>query len=227
MSSKEQLSWLDGCYKHLREFDKEYSKQFGWNPSIKLTTVKPSGSLSLLAGVTSGVHPATAGQYFIRRIRIASNSSLVEVCKAHGYFVEYQKNFDGTDDKSTVVVEFPCKYPDGVISAEDMDILDQLEMVKFMQTNWSDNSVSVTAYYRKEDLLRLKEYLKENFNNNFKTLSFLLYTGHGFKQAPFEPITKEQYEYIAAQVKPITTIEIDEEDVEELGACGIGGCPIK
>jgi hypothetical protein len=180
-----------------------------------------------LAGCTSGVHPATAGQFFIRRIRIASGSPLIDVCKAHGYHSEFQKNFDGTDDRSTIVVEFPCKYPDGTVSAEDMDIIDQLEMVKFMQTNWSDNSVSVTAYYKKEDLPRLKKYLSENWHDSFKTLSFLLYTGHGFLQAPFEPISKEQYEYLINKVKPITSMEVSEDDMDDLGACGIGGCPIK
>jgi ribonucleoside-triphosphate reductase len=227
MSSEEQLSWLDGCYKYLRAYDKEYSKNLGFPESIKITTVKPSGSLSLLAGVTSGVHPATAGQHYIRRMRMSSDSPLVEVCKSHGYFTEYQKNFDGTDDRSTIVVEFPCKYPDGVVSAEDTDVIDQLEMVKFMQKNWSDNSVSVTAYYTKEDLPRIKKYLEDNFKDNFKTLSFLLYTGHGFQQAPFEAISKEQYEYLKEKVLPITNIELNEDDAEELGSCGIGGCPIK
>lgn len=227
MSTDEQLGWLDGCYKYLREYDKEYSKQMGWPESIKLTTIKPSGSLSLLPGVTSGVHPATAGQYFIRRIRIASGSPLVELCKSHGYKTEYQKNFDGTWDRTTVVVEFPCKYPEGTVSAEDVDVLDQLEMVKRMQTEWSDNSVSVTAYYKKEDLPRLRKYLEENFKDGFKTLSFLLYSGHGFEQAPFEPITKEEYLKISSQVTPITSADVDEDDVSGVDECAGGACPVK
>lgn len=228
MSSEEQKGWLSDCYTYLRAYDKEYSKLKGWNESIKLTTVKPSGTLSLLAGVTSGVHPATAGQYYIRRIRIASSSPLVEVCKSHGYHVEFQENFDGTLDRETVVVEFPCKYPDGTKSAEDMTFKEQLEDVRFLQENWSDNSVSVTVYYDKEDLPELKKYIEENFNENFKTLSFLLKMNNsGFKQLPFESISKEQYEYLSSLVKPILSAEINEEDVEELGACGVGGCPIK
>ncbi len=227
MASSEQLSWLKPAYEYLRAYDKEYSKIHGFPESIKLTTVKPSGTLSLLAGVTSGVHPATAGQYFIRRITISSNSPLIEVIKSHGYHVEYKKNFDGTNDYSSMIAEFPCKYADGVISADDMTVFEQLDMVQFMQKNWSDNSVSVTAYYKKEELPELREYLEENFNDNFKTLSFLLYSGHGFVQAPFEPISKEQYEYLTDKVIPIESITINEEDVEELGACGIGGCPIK
>lgn len=222
-----QLSWLKPAYEYLRAYDKEYSKQMGFPESIKLTTVKPSGTLSLLAGVTSGVHPATAGRFFIRRITISADSPLIEVVKSHGYHVEYKKNLDGSNDYSSMIAEFPCQYPEGTVCADDVDILDQLEMVKFMQGNWSDNSVSITAYYKKEDLPRLKKYLSENWHDNFKTLSFLLYTGHGFVQAPFEPISEEQYEYLSSLVKPITSIEINEEDLEELGSCGIGGCPIK
>lgn len=228
MSTQEQLSWLDGAYKYLRVYDKEYSKNMGFPESIKLTTVKPSGTLSLLAGVTSGVHPATAGQYYIRRIRISAESPLIEVCKSHGYHVEFQENFDGTPDRSTYVVEFPCRYPDGTVSAEDMSVFEQLDTVKFMQKNWSDNSVSVTAYYEKSDLPKLKEYIEEHFGTDFKTLSFLLKQGaSGFKQLPFEEISKEQYEYLKGLTKPIDVIEINEEHIEELGACGLNGCPIK
>jgi ribonucleoside-triphosphate reductase len=228
MSTQEQLSWLDDAYRYLRAYDKEYSKNMGFPESIKLTTVKPSGTLSLLAGVTSGVHPATAGQYYIRRIRMSAESPLIEVCKSHGYHVEFQENFDGTPDRSTYVVEFPCRYPDGTVSAEDMTVFEQLETVKFMQKYWSDNSVSVTAYYEKSDLPKLKEYIEDNFGENFKTLSFLLKQGaSGFKQLPFEEISKEQYEYLKARVKPITNVIVNEEDVESLGACGLGGCPIK
>jgi len=228
MSSDEQLSWLDPGYTYLREYDKTYSKAMGFPESIKLTTVKPSGTLSLLAGVTPGVHPSVAGQYYIRRITIGSTSPLIEVCKSHGFHVEYKENFDGTLDRSSMIVEFPCKYPDGVVSFEDMTVFEQLDTVKFMQKNWSDNSVSVTAYYSKEDLPALKEYVEENFSENFKTLSFLLKgSASGFKQIPEESITKEQYKYLMERVVPITSVEINEDDIEDLGACGIGGCPIK
>ena len=228
MSSEEQLSWLDGCYKHLREYDVEYSAVHGFPISIKLTTVKPSGTLSLLAGCTSGVHGAISGQYYIRRIEISSDSKLIEVCRSHGYHAEYKINIDGSIDSSTMKVEFPCKYPDGTVSADDMTVFEQLDVVKFMQKNWSDNSVSVTAYYEKEDLPELRKYIEENFGDTFKTLSFLLKRGaSGFKQMPFEAISKDQYEYLKGLTKEITSIEINEEDLEDLGACSGGMCPIK
>lgn len=226
MCSKEQLEWLSPCYEELRAFDEEYSRELGVPISIKLTTTKPSGTLSLLAGVTPGVHPSPAGNYYIRRIRIAANSELIDVCRNNGYVVEYQKNLDGTDDRGTFVVEFPCKFPESTKSAMSMDVIEQLEMVKFVQKNWSDNAVSVTAYYKIEDLDRIKAYLKENWQESFKSLSFLLYTGHGFVQAPYEPITKEKYEELIAKVTPIVSVDINEDDVD-IAECDNGACPIK
>lgn len=180
--------------------------------------------------MTSGVHPATGDQYYIRRIRIAAESPLVDVIKAHGYHVEFQENFDGTLDRTTVVASFPCAYPDGTKLAKDMTVFEQLEDVKFLQKNWSDNSVSVTAYYTLEELPEIRKYIEENFNDNFKTLSFLLKSdASGFKQMPYEGITKEQYEEMIKTVKPITSLEVgfDEDDIEGADDCASGACPVK
>lgn len=224
-ASQEQLSWLDEVYKKLRSFDEYYSAKHGFNKSIKLTTVKPSGTLSLLPGVTPGCHPGYA-QYMIRRIRISANHPLVQTCREHGYPVEFQQNFDGSEDHSTVVVSFPFSYPKGTKLAKEMTAIDQLETVKWLQEKWSDNSVSCTVYYRKEELPEIKKYLKKNYKNNHKSLSFLLHSDHGFKQAPFEEITKEQYEALVAQTTLITgiadaNIGLDDAD------CATGACPIR
>ncbi len=228
MSTPEQKSWLDITYRKLRAYDKEYSAIMGWNPSIKLTTLKPSGTLSLLAGVTPGVHPSPAGPYYIRRMRIATDSPLIQACKANGFPVEFQRNFDGSNDTSTMVVSFPCKLPEWVKTGEQVDVIDQLDMVKEMQSVWSDNSVSVTAYYRKEDIPRIKEYLSNNWKDNFKTLSFLLYYGHGFDQAPYETISKEQYLEMVSKVTPITNVSVLETDIsEDQVGCESGVCPVK
>lgn len=228
MATDEQLSWLDVTYNKLRAYDEEYSLAMGWPKSVKLTTVKPSGTLSLLAGVTPGIHPSPAGPYYIRRVRLASNSPLVEICRKHGYNIEYQRNFDKSEDHSTYVVEFPCKVPEKTPIGNEIDVLEQLQMVKNIQTIWSDNSVSVTAYYKKEDLPRLKKYLEDNFKENFKSLSFLLYQGHGFDQAPYETITKERYEEMISKVTPITSsTNFDGNEVEEFAACENGACPVK
>jgi ribonucleoside-triphosphate reductase len=224
-ATEEQKSWLKEAYAVLRKFDKDYSDQHGFPASVKITTVKPSGTLSLLPGVTPGCHPAYA-RYMIRRIRISSNHPLVEICRKHGYPVEYQQNFDGSEDHSTVVVSFPFTHGENAVLASEMTAITQLETVRKLQEDWSDNSVSCTVYYRKEELPEVRKYLKKYYKNFHKSLSFLLHSEHGFKQAPLEEITKEQYEALVASTKPITSInelDIGLDDSE----CASGACPIR
>lgn len=224
-ASEEQRSWLRDAYTNLREFDTEYSAAKGWNTSVKLTTCKPSGTLSLLPGVTAGIHPAYA-QYMIRRVRIAAGHPLLETCINHGYKVEPQRNFDGSEDHSTYVVEFPFSYPEGTKLAKDMTAIDQLKEVKRLQEEWSDNSVSCTVYYRKEELPEIKEYLKKNYKNGHKSLSFLLHSDHGFKQAPIEEISKDLFDQMIASTKLITKID-QELELSADDECAGGACPIR
>lgn len=224
-ASEEQQGWLSDAYTYLRAYDKEYSALKGFPESIKLTTVKPSGTLSLLAGVTAGAHPAYS-QYYIRRIRMATESELVKVCRENGYHVEYVRNFDGTEDHSTVVVSFPCEFPEGTRLAKDMSAVDQLNVIKRLQAEWSDNSVSVTIYYRKEELEKIKYWLALNYMN-VKSVSFLLHNEHGFDQAPLEEITKEQYEEMKAKVVPITSLSSLNMDDIDIAECDSGACPIR
>jgi ribonucleoside-triphosphate reductase (thioredoxin) len=223
-ATEEQRSWLNETYRRLREFDFKYSHAHNFPESVKLTTVKPSGTLSLLPGVTSGCHPAYS-QYMIRRIRIAADHALVQVCREHGYPVEYQRHFDGSEDHSTMVVSFPFSYPAGTKIAAEMTAIDQLEVVKWLQANWSDNSVSCTVYYRKEELPEIQKYLAKNYKNNHKSLSFLLHNEHGFHQAPLEEITKEAYDALVASTQLIT--HVDEALFDGGDECASGACPVK
>lgn len=225
-ATDEQRGWLSDCYKTLRKYDEEYSEEKGFNKSIKLTTVKPSGTLSLLAGVTSGAHPAYS-QYYIRRIRMSSDSPIVDVCRKHGYPVEFQRNFDGTEDHGTVVVSFPCKFPKHTVLANDMSAVAQLEVIKRLQKEWSDNAVSVTIYYRKHELQDIQAWLAKNYTN-VKSVSFLLHNDHGFDQAPLEEITEEKYLELSATVTPISSFEsainLDDMDIAD---CEGGACPVR
>ena len=224
-ATEEQRGWLADAYTELRRFDEYYSQKHGFNKSIKLTTCKPSGTLSLLPGVTSGIHPAYA-QYMIRRVRIAAGHPLIETCKQNGYKVEAQRNFDGTEDHSTMVVEFPFAYPEGTKLAAEMTAIDQLKEVRKLQEDWSDNSVSCTVYYRKEELPEIREYLKKNYKNGHKSLSFLLHSDHGFHQAPIEEITKEQFDEIIKNTTLITKIDQSLE-LSTDDECAGGACPIR
>lgn len=225
-STEEQKAMLPKLYKYLREYDAEYSAKMGWPPSIKITTVKPSGTLSLLAGVTPGVHPGYA-QHYIRRIRMNSESPLVSQCREAGYSVEPQRNFDGTESRDTVVVSFPEKFPEGTVLAKDVTAIDQLEYVKRLQTDWSDNSVSCTVYYRKEELPLIKEWLIKHYNDSVKTVSFLLHSDHGFDQAPLEETTEKVYNEMIKKISPITSTSFKESDMEVDIECEGGACPVK
>ena len=224
--SLDKLDWLDDCYVALRELDRSWSKEMGYPQSIKLTTVKPSGTLSLLAGSTPGVHPAYS-KYYMRTVRMSSSDSLVQICKDMGYHTEYLLNFDGSENRDTIVVYFPCETPEGSILAKDMDVISQLEMVKKLQTIWSDNAVSVTAYYKIEELDQLKIWLKENYEKNIKSVSFLLFKEHGFKQAPYQEIDEETYRKARAKVKPLSSLAINSSEMLDLAECSGGICPVR
>lgn len=223
--SVSKLDWANDCYKALRKFDVEWSKKKNWPCSIKMTTVKPSGTLSLLGGSTPGGHPAYSG-FFIRRIRMSSSDKLVAVCRSLGYYIEYVKNFDGTESRDTVIVEFPCASGKDSVLSKDMTAIQQLELVKKLQTVWADNSVSVTIYYKKEELKDIQEWLKKNYATSIKSVSFLLHSDHGFKQAPYEEITEEKYNDLIKGIKSLTSAQIDSGESLDVECAG-GSCPIK
>jgi intein/homing endonuclease len=188
-------------------------------------------TLSLLGGCTSGVHPGFA-RYYKRRIRIASESPLIKVAKDHGYPVEFVKNFDGSLDHSTQIITFPYSLPENTVLAENCTAIQQLEWVKKLQTEWSDNSVSVTVYYRKNELGDIKEWLRNNYNNSIKSVSFLLHSDHGFQQAPLEQISKEEFLELDSKCRAITDLTgicfTDESDeLINQGECVGGACPMR
>ena len=223
-ATDEQMTWLAATYRELESFDRNYSALLGVYPSIRLTTVKPSGTLSLLAGVTPGVHGGYA-RFHVRRVRMAASDGLVEWCREKGYPVEFVLNLDGTIDPKTVVVEFPAEFPKATTLAADESAVDQLDRARFLQRVWADNAVSVTITYRDEELPAIRAYLEEHWHE-MKSVSFLPYSGHGFVQAPLEPLSEEAYQERLDAIdmkhhayEGIATIGDDE--------CATGACPIR
>lgn len=224
--TEDQLSWVSDCYEDLRKFDIEWSKEIGVNSSIKLTTVKPSGTLSLLAGVTPGIHPAYS-QYYIRRVRMGSNDPLVNYCRDRGFDVQYDIGLDGKENHTICVVSFPCETPENAVLAKNMTAIEQLEWVVKAQSVWADNNVSVTVYYRKQELPEIQEWMKKNYKNKVKSVSFLLHSDHGFALAPYEEIDKSEYDKMKSKIKEVAFIdEINEYSIEDL-ECEGGACPIR
>ncbi len=221
----DKLEWLDGTYRALREFDREWSADHGWPESQRLTTVKPSGTLSLLAGVTPGIHPGFA-RYHIRRVRMSVGDPLLKYCADKGYNVEWVHNLDGTKSDTTKLVEFPCEFPHGTMLAHHMTALGQMELQRTLQEEWSDNAVSATIYLKPGELEGVKEYLSNNWSS-MKSVSFLPHAAHGFSQAPLEEIEREDYESLQQRVSQSSLVPgageselLDEE-------CLSGACPIR
>jgi ribonucleotide reductase alpha subunit len=226
-ATPEQIAWLDDVYKNLREYDSKYSKANGLPESVRLTTVQPSGTLSLLPGVTPGVHPAFA-RFYIRRVRFGAADPLVDACRKRGYKVCWDIGIDGREDHSRYVVEFPCQSPEGSVLASEVTAIEQLEWVKKMQTEWADNAVSVTVYYRKEELPSIQEWLSKNYDKGVKSVSFLLHADHNFPLPPYEEVTEDEYKKILSKVDFSVAISPDAFGEElDLDNCSTGACPVK
>ena len=225
--SEVQVGWLSKTYEYLKGFDKAYSKERGWNPSVRLTTVQPSGTLSLLPGVTPGIHPAFA-KYYTRRVRFSSVDPLVDACRKRGYKVVWDIGLDGREDHTRYVVEFPCKSPEGSVLASEMTAVQQLEVVQSMQKEWADNAVSVTVYYRKEELPAIKEWLSENYDDGVKSVSFLLHVDHNFPLPPYEEISEDEYNKSVAKLDFSTPIHQNATELTlDMDDCATGACPIR
>ena len=194
------LDWCDKGYRYLRELDEIYSDWLCVPKSIKITTVKPSGTVSLLPGVPPGIHYPHS-EYYIRRIRISKNSDLIEPIRAAGYYIE-----DDSYSPNTIVVEFPVheKYFDR--SKNMVSIWEQAENAAAYQRYWSDNQVSITITFQQEEAKEIKHVL-EAYEDKLKSASFLPIKEHGYKQAPYEEITKERYEEMVSKITPILSLD--------------------
>lgn len=190
------IEWSRTGYQYARHYDKHYSGWLGVNESIRVTTVKPSGSISLLGGATPGIH-FPHSRYYIRRIRIASNSPMVKYLEKLGFRTE--PDFYSTE---TTVVEFPI-YAGGSMPAEnEVSIWEQLELVELLQTHWSDNAVSVTIKVNPENVTHdeLKRAL-QLYESKLKAVSFLPeIDGGAYKQMPYQAITEEEYNNYLAKI---------------------------
>lgn len=227
----DKVDWLDDTYVELRKFDSEWSAKRGWPESVRITTIKPSGTLSLLPGVTPGVHPGFS-QYFVKRMRMSASDILVNYCRSKGFHVEPLRNFDGSEDARTVVVEFPCAFPDGTILAEHMSAIEQMDLVRRLQRVWADNSISVTVYYRKHELEDIKAYLAEHWGE-MKSVSFLLHSEHGFDQAPMGEMGPDEYAEMMRNSSPLgeklsgSTILSEDEMALYGESCDTNACPMR
>ena len=218
----ELREWLDDGYNEIEKYDGIYSDWLVTPKSIKRTSIKPSGTVSSVAGATPGMHWPNS-EYFIRRMRISKQSELVDPIREAGYPVE-----DDVADSSSYVVEFPVHVGRGLRSEEHVSMWEQLEMAAFMQEHWADNQVSSTIKFNpglnNEEFIELVELREkprkkkgdlekianlsgkaarseghdivralDHFQWKLKGISMLPKEDNVYEQLPFETITSEDY----------------------------------
>ncbi len=209
--------------------NEEYAERFGVNRSTCITCVKPSGTVSQLVDAASGMH-ARHSPYYIRRVRISASDPLFKMLKDQKF--PYKPEVGQTDgDATTYVLEFPVKAPDGATYRDDLSALEQLEHWKLVKTNFTEHNPSVTVSVGEEEWLEVGNWLYKNWDI-IGGLSFLPRTNHVYALAPYEAITKEQYERLAAKLPSIDFSEVVayEESDETQGAkelaCVGGACEL-
>lgn len=200
------IEWSDNLYSYLRELDKKYADWLAIPQSIKVTSVKPSGSVSLLPGVSPGIH-YPHDQYYVRRIRIPSENPLIPILREAGYEMEPNAYGSTTLERNkTMVVSFPVYEPFFEKRKDDVSIWEQMKNLVDYQNVWADNAVSITVTFKSGEADQIASVL-EAYEDQLKAVSFLPISEHGYKQAPYETITKERYEEMASKItKPDFTV---------------------
>ena len=193
----ELREWLEEGYDTIRDYDKQYSEWLAVPLSIKTTSVKPSGTVSLLAGATPGLHYPES-RFYIRRMRLSINSPLIKPLEKAGYTIEPAF---GSED-STVVVEIPVDVGEGIRTINEVPMWEQMSLAAFMQKYWADNQVSCTVTFDPEtegdQIVSALNY----FQYQLKGISFLPKMEKGaYRQMPYQEITEKEYDKRVGELK--------------------------
>jgi adenosylcobalamin-dependent ribonucleoside-triphosphate reductase len=214
--------WLEGGYDTIQEWDKMYSDWFAIPRSIKTTSVKPSGTVSLLAGATPGLHYPES-RFYIRRVRLSNHSELLEPLKKAGYKLEPAF---GSED-TTMVVEVPVDVGEGIRTASELSIWEQFSLAAFMQRHWADNQVSCTVTFDPETEANEIAPALNYFQYHLKGISLLPRHDYGaYQQMPYEAINEKTYNKEVKKLGKLTFGVIKNEEAEIDKFCNNDSCEI-
>ena len=190
--------WLDNGYQTVQRYDNIYSEWLGIRESIKTTTIKPSGTVSILAGESPGVHWTPGGKYFLRAIRFANDDAMLPLFKMANYIVEPASESPDT----TSVVFFPIKS-DSRRSEKDVTIFEKMSLAATAQRYWSDNSVSVTISFDAKEEKHHVGTVLHMYDGQLKTVSFLPQGNFVYPQMPYTQIDENDYDNCSKNLLPI------------------------
>ena len=189
--------WMDEGYNKIRQYDHSYSEWLCVRESIRVTTVKPSGSVSLLSGATPGVHWGPGGPFYLRAVRFGNTDPMLHLFKAAGYKIEAD-----LVSANTSVVYFPIAsgHPR---SEKDVSLFEKIGLAATAQKYWSDNGVSVTLSFNKEDESKFVAPALQMYEGQLKAVSFLPMGNEVYPQQPYNEISKEEYESYVGKIAKI------------------------
>ena len=157
----------------------------GVNQSVAITCVKPSGTVSQLVDSASGIH-ARHSQYYIRTVRANTKDPLCQFMMDEGFPCEPCH----LKPETTMVFSFPVKSPKNSIFRKDKDALEQLELWLVYQKHWCEHKPSVTITVKEHEWLDVGAWVYKNFDD-ICGISFLPYSDHSYKQAPYQDCNKK------------------------------------
>ena len=214
--------WLEEGYDVIQEWDKMYSDWFAVPRSIKTTSVKPSGTVSLLAGATPGLHYPES-RFYIRRIRLSKHSELIEPMEKAGYKIEPAF---GSED-TTCVVEVPVDVGEGIRTAGELSIWEQFSLAAFMQRHWADNQVSCTVTFDPKTEGEQIPQVLNYFQYHLKGISLLPRHDYGaYPQMPYEAIDEKEYNKQMKKLGKLSFGVIKNEEAEIDKFCNNDSCEV-
>jgi hypothetical protein len=218
----ELKEWLEAGYDTIQDWDKQYSDWFAVPKSIKTTSVKPSGTVSLLAGATPGLHYPES-RFYIRRVRLSKHSELIEPMKKAGYKIEPAY---GSED-TTSVVEVPVDVGEGIRTAGELSIWEQFNIAAFMQRHWADNQVSCTVTFNPETEGEQIPHVLNYFQYHLKGISLLPRHDYGaYPQMPYEAIDEKEYNKQIKNLGKLSFGVIKNEEAEIDKFCNNDSCEV-
>jgi ribonucleoside-diphosphate reductase alpha chain len=198
MSGKEDLISLEAFLMTLREkareTNREESGKIGIPESAAITCVKPSGTVSQLVGVSSGMHPWHS-PYYIRTVRGSKGDPISTFLKEVGIPVED----DVMKPNDTYVFSFPVKAPEGAIVRNDLTAIDHLNIWLVYQRAWCEHKPSITVSVKEDEWMEVGAWVYKNFDE-VSGISFLPHSEHTYKQAPYQEVSKEEYDALVEKM---------------------------
>ena len=174
--------------------NKEWSSTLGIPQSTAITCVKPSGTVSQLVDSASGIH-ARHNPYYIRTVRGDNKDPLTEFMKSQGVPNEP----DVMKPEHTTVFSFPMKTAKDAVFRTSMSAIEQLEMWKTYAVHWCEHKPSVTISVKEQEWVNVGNWCWDNFDY-LSGVSFLPFSDHTYKQAPYQDIDKEQYQKLQSEM---------------------------